>query len=84
VTRKVFIYFREKPTSAQIEELRTLDVVMYLDSWIPPVGAHHNGFFLADVPKNARHMVAAKDFVSRVESAERYLQPHKEITLGEV
>ena len=73
----MFIYMSEKPTHTQVEELEALDVVVYLDSWIPPVGSHSDGFFLALVPIKVQEQIATKDFINRLESAEQYLEPQQ-------
>ena len=73
--QRVFLYLREKPTPSQIKEIESLDILLYLDSWIPPVGDHPTGFLLAEIPIDKLDELADKDFVVRLDTAERVLQP---------
>jgi len=52
-----------------------MNIVLYLDSWIPPVGAHSTGFILADMPIDKLEALAKKDYVVTVDTAERQLEP---------
>jgi hypothetical protein len=72
---KIFIYLEKEPTLEQIEELESLGVTVYLDSWIPPVEAHPAGFLVADIPADKLDQVNALKFILRVESAEETHKP---------
>ena len=44
---RVFLHFTQPPTNDQINELASLGVTVYPDSWIPPVNNFKTGFILA-------------------------------------
>ncbi len=71
----IFIYLSQELNQTQVEELQSMGLTLYLDSWIPPVGAHPTGFITADMPVDKMGEVAEKDYVVRLETAERQLQP---------
>jgi len=73
--QRIFIYLGEPITSAQVQELQAIGITLYLDSWISPAGEHHEGFLLADMPLNKLAELAAKDYVLRLDSAEKVAQP---------
>ena len=73
--QRIFIYLGEPITPAQVQELQAIGITLYLDSWIPPAGEHHEGFLLADMPLNKLAELAAKDYVLRLDSAERVAKP---------
>ena len=71
----IFIYLSQELNQTQVEELQSMGLTLYLDSWIPPVGAHPTGFITADMPVDKMGEVAGKDYVVRLETAERQLGP---------
>ncbi len=73
--QRIFIYLGEPITPAQVQELQAIGITLYLDSWIPPAGEHHEGFLVADMPLNKLAELAAKDYVLRLDSAEKVAQP---------
>ena len=73
--QRIFIHLNEELSQSQIEELKAMGVTLYLDSWIPPVGAHPTGFILADMPIDKLEELARKDYVVRLDTAEQMLQP---------
>lgn len=73
--QRIFIHLEQKPNTSQINELQTLGLTLYLDSWIPPVGSHPTGFILADMPVNRLEELAEKDYVIRLDTAESVLEP---------
>ncbi|MBI4330027.1 MAG: PKD domain-containing protein [Chloroflexi bacterium] len=73
--QKVFIHSAERPGPAQLAELRAMGIAVYPDSWIPPVGRHPTGFFYAESPVDQIQVLAARDYVSRVETAEMASKP---------
>ena len=73
--QRVFIHLTKELDSSQIEELEATGIVLYPDSWIPPVGAHPTGFIIADIPINKLAALVEKDYVVRLETAERLLKP---------
>ncbi len=75
--QRIFIYLSEPLTRPQMKELRALGLSLYLDSWIPPTASHPEGFIIADMPIDTLEEVASKDYVVRLDSAERVLEPQK-------
>ena len=71
----VFVYVREPLSAAQAEDLNALGVKMQADSWIPPVGSHPLGFFIAEMPVDRLEALAARDYVARLDTAERQSLP---------
>lgn len=67
----VFIYANARPDAAQVADMASLGVTAYLDSWIPPVGTHPQGFITATVPIDQVNALAAENYVVRLDSAER-------------
>lgn len=76
----VFIYVKEPLGTAQAEDLNTIGVKMHADSWIPPVGSHPLGFFIADMPVDKLESLAARDYVARLDTAERQSLPQCPVT----
>ena len=74
--QRIFIHLAEELNFSQTTELGAMGITLYLDSWIPPVGAHPTGFITADMPVDKLGEVAEKDYVVRLETAERQLEPH--------
>lgn len=73
--QRVFLHLLRPPAEAQMQDMRSLGVTLYLDSWIPPAGVSPTGFLLADMPINVLTNLAAKDYVVKLETAERLSQP---------
>ena len=73
--QRIFIHLTKELNSSQVEELEAIGITLYLDSWIPPVGAHPTGFILADMPIDRLEELAEKDYVVRLDTAERVLEP---------
>jgi hypothetical protein len=73
--QKVFIYLKEMLTPAQTRELEDMRITVYPDSWIPPLSNHPTGFLVADVPVGKFPELSQKDYVIRLDTAERQLQP---------
>jgi len=73
--QRIFIYLGEPITTAQVQELQAIGITLYPDSWIPPAGEHGEGFLLADMPIDKLDELAAKDYVLRLDSAERVAKP---------
>ena len=75
----IFIHLSKKLSPSQIEELEAMGLNLYLDSWIPPVGAHPTGFVIADMPVDKLGALAEKGYVVRLDTAERQLAPQGSI-----
>lgn len=73
--QRIFIHLSQELGPAQVEELGSMGIVLYLDSWIPPVGVHPTGFILADMPVNKLEALAKMGYVIRLDTAERQLEP---------
>ena len=66
----VFIYTYSKPDAEQVADMSSLGVTAYLDSWIPPVGVHPQGFITALVPIVKVNDLATRSYVVRLDNAE--------------
>jgi len=73
--QRIFIHLTREINPSQIEEIETIGITLYLDSWIPPVGDHPTGFLIADIPIDRLKDLTEKDYIVRLETAERQLQP---------
>jgi hypothetical protein len=73
--QRIFIHLGQELDGFQIEELKTMGLILYLDSWIPPVGAHPTGFIIADMPIDKLDELVEKDYVVNLDTAERQLEP---------
>jgi subtilisin family serine protease len=76
---KVFLYFMQRPTAANLSDLAALGVTTYPDSWIPPVGNHPTGFILADMPVDKLDVLAAKDYIVNLDTAEETDYPQNNL-----
>ena len=76
--QRIFIHLSQELNASQIEELESMGITLYLDSWIPPVGAHPTGFIIADMPIDKLNELADKDYVVRLDTAERQLEPQSD------
>jgi hypothetical protein len=76
----VFVYVKEPLGTAQAEDLSAIGVHVHADSWIPPVGSHPLGFFIADMPADKLEALAARDYVDKLDTAERQSLPQCPVT----
>jgi len=76
---RIFIHLSQELNTSQIDELESMGIILYIDSWIPPVGAHPTGFLIADMPLDKLEELADKDYVVKLDTAERKLEPQKGI-----
>jgi hypothetical protein len=74
-TQRILLYLYDELTSSQTEELEALGIRVYPNSWIPAVGVHPAGFILADMPVDKLEALAVKDYVVRLDTAERQSTP---------
>ena len=77
--QRMYIYLQEPLTAVQENELTSLGIKIHLDSWIPPVGNHPYGFFIAEAPVDKVAALAAKDYIVKLDTAERQSLPTCEI-----
>lgn len=75
----IFIHLEQALNASQVEELKAMGITLYLDSWIPPVGAHPTGFIIADMPVDKMGALAEKSYVVRLDTAELQFAPHNSI-----
>jgi hypothetical protein len=73
--QRIYIYSSQPLTGPQTDELKSLGVTVYADSWIPPVGNHPQGFILADMPVDKLDAVANKTYIIKLDTAETYSEP---------
>jgi len=73
-TQRIFIHFAEKPAVQQIDELKTIGITPYPDSWIPPASGHPSGFIVADMPVDKLSELAGKKYVVWLDTAEQELE----------
>jgi len=74
--QRIFIYLNQEPDASQTNEIEQMNIVLYLDSWIPPVGSHTTGYLLADMPVDVLEELAGKEYIIRLDTAEHILEPH--------
>ncbi|MGI2336520.1 MAG: YDG domain-containing protein [Dehalogenimonas sp.] len=77
--QKIFIYLGTIPDASQLAELKSLGVIINEDSWVPPVGIHPNGFLTADVPVNMVSILAEKNYITALDTAERSNEAHNDL-----
>ncbi len=70
----IFIHLEREPNEAQVKELQNMGLVLYRDSWIPPVGAHPTGYIIADMPLDALYRLAEREYIIKLDTAERMLK----------
>ncbi|MEN8614416.1 hypothetical protein ABFB09_03900 [Dehalogenimonas sp. THU2] len=73
--QRLYIYLTGPLDPSQITDLHELGITLYMNSWIPPVGAHPYGFLIADAPVDALEELAAKAWVVKLDTAEGIIQP---------
>ena len=73
--QRIFIHLERELDDSQVKELENMGLTLYLDSWIPPVGAHPTGFIVADMPINVLGELAEIEYIVRLDTAEQQLQP---------
>ena len=70
------IYFEEKPTDNQIEQLEHLGITIRRNSWCPPVGAHPWGYYIAYSKVVDICRLIEVECITRVKSGETPYYPH--------
>ncbi len=75
----IYIHSEEMLDSSQIAELQEMGIIVYPESWLPPVGAHPTGFILADMPLDKLDELAGKDYIATLDTAERYYEAHNDL-----
>ncbi len=82
--QRLFIHFAQEPSQSQVAELEAMGITPYLDSWIPPVGDHPTGFIIADMPVDKLETLAGKNFITRLDTAERLLKPQNDLAIQQI
>jgi subtilisin family serine protease len=77
--QRIFIHISEEPNQAQIEELESMGLTLFLDSWVPSVRYHQTGFIMADMPLEILNELSNVDYVIRLDTAERVLEPQNDL-----
>jgi len=73
--QRIFIHLSQGLNTSQVEELEAIGITLYLESWIPPLENHPTGFLLADMPIDRLEELAAKEYIVKLDTAERVLEP---------
>jgi hypothetical protein len=73
--QRIYIYLKQKPSSIQLDELHSLGITVYPESWMPPVGINPTGFILADLPVDKLNDLISKDYVVKLDTAEIKTDP---------
>jgi len=73
--QRIFIHLAQEPTAGQLDELIAMSITPYPDSWIPSAGGHPTGFMVADMPIDKLDVLAGKDYVVKLDTAEQVLEP---------
>jgi len=71
----VYVYVNELLSPEQADDLVALGVNAHEDSWIPAVGNHPLGVFIADMPVDRLEQLAARYYITRLDTAERQSLP---------
>jgi len=82
--QRVFIHLAQEPTVQQMDELKAMGVILYPDSWIPPVGEYPTGFIAADMPVDKLDALAGKDYVVQLDTAEQVLEPQNDLAAAKI
>jgi subtilisin family serine protease/glutamine cyclotransferase len=77
-TQRVFIHLAQEPTAKQLKELEAMGIIPYPDSWIPPVGEFPTGFIVAETPIDKLGILAGRDYVTQLDTAEQLLEPQND------
>lgn len=82
--QRIFIHTSEELNQAQVKELEAMGLTLYPDSWIPPVRYHSTGFIVADMPLDTLNELSDMNYVIRLDTAERVLEPHNDLCTQEI
>jgi subtilisin family serine protease len=79
--QRIYIYFSLTPSASQVQELQDLGIILYQDTWIPPVGNHPAGFLLADMPIDKLDELASKSYAVKLDTAEQVHEPQNDLAV---
>ncbi len=71
----VYIHTKKKLSLSKISSLKKMGIVVYEDSWVPPLENHPTGYVIASMPVDRLYDLAEKNFVIQLETAEKALSP---------
>ena len=71
----IFIHLKQKLTEPQVTELQNMGLILHMDSWIPPTGAHRTSYIIADMSVDALDELANREYIIKLVTAERVLEP---------
>jgi len=67
----IYLYFDHKLSDEEVQEIEQFGITIYKDSWIPPMGNHPLGFYLAKSKVENICVFDNIDLIKRVASGER-------------
>ena len=73
--QRVFVHFAQEPTVEQLDELESMGITPYPDSWIPSAEGPSAGFLVADMPIDKLDELAGKAYIIQLDTAEQALEP---------
>jgi len=79
--QRIYIYFSSTPSASQVQELQDLGIILYQDTWVPPVGNHPAGFLLADMPIDKLDELASKSYAVKLDTAEQVREPQNDLAV---
>ncbi len=85
----VYLHAKRRLSTSRIASLKKMGVIVYEDSWIPPLKNHPTGYVIASIPIDQLYNVLKKTFIVRLDTAEQALLPKnndasKDIQTGKV
>jgi hypothetical protein len=72
--QRIYIYLKQQLTQTRVNDLQSLGITIYPNSWIPPVNNQPTGFILADLSIDKLDALTGKDYVVRLDTAEKKFQ----------
>ncbi len=76
LTQKVILYSKSEPTEEQKKQLKDQSVECSWELWTPPADNHPYGFVTAKLPINNFEEIITLDFIEKIDTGERELQPN--------
>jgi hypothetical protein len=73
--QRIFAHFAQEPTVEQLDELESMGITPYPDSWIPSAGGPSAGFLVADMSIDKLDELMNKDYITQLDTAEQALEP---------
>lgn len=71
----IYIHVKRKLSASRVESLKKAGVVVYEDTWIPPLENHPTGYVVASVLMDRLYDLAAKPYVVKLETVEQVFLP---------